>query len=85
MNDLSSGTISVSSLDFATIQQMCKAGVISNVVHPGDIICDSAEKCYIVLGINRDTPCNSNGNSIRGYNQVLTLLYASGCDSNEFF
>lgn len=81
VNDLSLSTSSLSSLNFATIQQMCKAGTISKVAHPGDTVYDSKGNCYIVLGINQDTPCDSNGGNINGYNQVLTLLYASGYGS----
>lgn len=78
VNDLSLSTSSLSSLDFATIQQMCKAGTISKVAHPGDTVYDSVGNCYIVLGINQDTPCDDKKNSIGDYNQVLTLLFADG-------
>lgn len=78
VNDLSLSTSSLSSLDFATIQQMCKAGTISKVAHPGDTVYDSKGHCYIVLGINQDTPCDKYGNIIGGYKQVLTLLFADG-------
>lgn len=81
INNIEAGSSSLSSLDFATIQKMCKAGTISKVAHPGDTVYDSDGHCYIVLGINQDTPCDSEKRSINGYNQVLTLLYASGYGS----
>lgn len=78
INNIEAGSSSLSSLDFATIKQMCKAGTISKVVHPGDNLYDSEGHRYIVLGINEDVPCDSHGNNTSGHTQVLTLLFADG-------
>jgi len=62
-------------MSMAEIQNMCKAGVIHQMVHVGDTISDGTYT-YTIIGINQDKPSDESGNLLpeSSYGDVLTLM-----------
>ena len=57
------------------IQQACKDGAIHELAHVGDTFSDGTYT-YTIIGINQDTPSDSNGNALNKsqYGDVLTVM-----------
>ncbi len=62
-------------MTIADIQNMCKAGIIHQMVHVGDTISDGTYT-YTIIGINQDKPSDESGNLLpeSSYGDVLTLM-----------
>ena len=62
-------------MSMTEIQNMCKAGIIHQMVHVGDTISDGTYT-YTIIGINQDKPSDESGNLLpeSSYGDVLTLM-----------
>ena len=62
-------------MSMTEIQNMCKAGIIHQMVHVGDTISDGTYT-YTIIGINQDKPSDESGNLLQesSYGDVLTLM-----------
>ena len=62
-------------MTIADIQACCKAGAITSIAKVGDTFSDGTYT-YTIIGINQDTPSDSNGNALNKsqYGDVLTVM-----------
>ena len=62
-------------MSMTEIQNMCKAGIIHQMVHVGDTISDGTYT-YTIIGINQDKPSDESGNLLpeNSYGDVLTVM-----------
>ena len=62
-------------MSVADIQACCKAGAITSIAKVGDTFSDGTYT-YTIIGINQDTPSDSNGNALNKsqYGDVLTVM-----------
>ena len=62
-------------MSIADIQACCKAGAITSIAKVGDTFSDGTYT-YTIIGINHDTPSDSNGNALNKsqYGDVLTVM-----------